>query len=404
MRRAPATLVLSLAWGAAHAAGFGSPGTAGADFLKIPLSARAAGMAQALAAQGGAAEGLELNPALLGRLDGAQLAGGSVSYFEGITLNHGTLSYGQGRWGAGLSLVTLTTPDIASYDSLGNASGSFRQSDMGLGLGAAYAWRKWSLGLAGRVVTRQLAGLGSSGFEGDAGVAWLEEGWRFGVSAQHLGSLSALEQQADDSPMTFRAAVGWQGEGDEGLSLTLELDGVLERDAQTQTRAGVELGYRQSVFARLGWQYSASFDGRQGLAAGLGAAYKTLSLDYAYVPYAGLGSTHRFSLSARFGATGKGYGAVEILGPPRDVEARVEGNALLLTWSAPEGRAPAGYQVYVRRKRDDALKPALRKPTQSTQLRLKNLGSIKEAGFVVVSVDAKGEENGRADELYFKFK
>lgn len=404
MTRAWAASCLTLLASLAQAASFGSPGTAGADFLKIPLSARAAGMGQALAAQGSAAEALELNPALLGRLDGAQLAGGSISYFEGITLNHGSVSYGQGRWGAGLNLVMLNTPDIAGFDSLGNATGSFKQSDMGLGLGAAYAWRSWSLGLAGRMVSRQLAVLSESGFEGDLGVAWLDAGWRFGVSAQHLGSLSALESAADEAPMTFRAGLGWQGEWDEGLALLLELDGVLERDAQTQTRAGVELGYKQSVFARLGWQYSSSFDGRQGLAAGLGASYKSLSLDYAYVPYAGLGSTHRVSLSAQFGATGKGYGAVEILGPPREVEARVEGNALILTWTAPEGRAPAGYQVYVRRQRDDALKPALRKPTQATQLRLKNLGKIQEAGFVVVSVDAQGNENGRAEELRMRLK
>src|SRR6185369_9155263 len=101
MRRASiAVLILGLARTLTAAeAGFGSVGTAGADFLKIPSSTRPAGMAGAVAASAEGLEALEFNPARLSTVLGWELSGQHLSYAEGIALEQGSLGWGRPGFG-----------------------------------------------------------------------------------------------------------------------------------------------------------------------------------------------------------------------------------------------------------------------------------------------------------------
>ncbi len=86
---------------ASRAADFGSPGTAGADFLKIPSDTRAAGMGGAVAASAWAWKALEYNPAQLDSVLGWELSAQHLSYAEGIALEQLAPGLGQARLGRG---------------------------------------------------------------------------------------------------------------------------------------------------------------------------------------------------------------------------------------------------------------------------------------------------------------
>ena len=136
-------MLLALAFcaaGALQAAGFGSPGTDGEDFLKIPVSTRAAGMGGALVALGDDLSAIEFNPARLSQLDGWLLSGGHLSYFAGINMENLGLGYGDSQGGLGLLFQSLNSPSIPALDSQGNPEGSFSENDLALTLGGGRAF------------------------------------------------------------------------------------------------------------------------------------------------------------------------------------------------------------------------------------------------------------------------
>ena len=293
----PALLALPLG-----AAAFGSAGTTGAQFLELPASARAAGLAGTGVALARGVEGLEYNPARLAPLGGWDLAADHVSYLQGIDLEQLGAAWGQPDYGLGLGLTTLGSPAITQTDAAGNAIGTFNQQDLALSLGGAWAWRTLSLGLTGRWVQQQLAGYSSSGAEADAGLAWQPwPGWHLGAALQHAGSLSAYGSVADPDPLLLRQGLGWEGAFEDGISLSLEADAVEPSGGSLQVRGGAELGW-SVLFLRLGGVWSQDYDSRQTSTLGVGLKLGAVTLDYAFADLTGLGATQRFGLSWRPGA------------------------------------------------------------------------------------------------------
>lgn len=62
--------------------------------------------------------------------------------------------------------------------------------------------------------------------------------------------------------------------------------------------SGGELGYKEIVFVRVGYQ--TAYENR-GLTTGIGLKYKNFNVDYAYVPYSlDFGNSNTFSLGISF--------------------------------------------------------------------------------------------------------
>jgi hypothetical protein len=388
-------LPLALA-AAGRAAGFGSAGTAGADFLKIPSFTRPAGMAGAVAAGAMGLEAMEYNPARLSGVMGWELDAQHLAYFEGINIEQ--VSFGGGRpgLGAGLSVLSLSTPDIPMTDFSGAQTGTFKQQDLALSGGLGLGWGGFSVGALGRGLQRNLAGFSYSGAEADLGAAWSSGGLRLGAAAQHLGSLGALSQVADPSPMTFRGGLAWVHNNPTGLSFVGELDGVQSRDAAPQARLGVEAGLSY-FFARAGTQVSSAYDGRQPFTLGLGVRLASWELNYAFADIQGLGTGHRFGLNWRLDGA---YGGRKDLQAPRGLAMKKEGQNLLLTWDQAEHAA--GYAVYLRKTKDGALARAGKTGAKQRQLRLKNAAKLPDLGLAVATLDGDGQESPLSDELRVK--
>jgi hypothetical protein len=90
------------------------------------------------------------------------------------------------------------------------------------------------------------------------------------------------------------------------LFLAGELVGYLDQAAEART--GFEYAASDALFLRAGYRYSLRDNdlgngALSGLTAGLGIALGAVRFDYAWVPYGDLSSTHRFTITSRFGAT-----------------------------------------------------------------------------------------------------
>jgi hypothetical protein len=385
---------LLLTAGQLGAASFGSPGTAGSDFTKIIASTRPAAMGGAGAALGSSLSGLDLNPATLAGISGPQLEAGHISWFEDIALDRVALAWGRPQGFAfGLSYVQLGTPEITQTDLSGLETGSFKQDDRGLGLSVARPVGMADLGLTLRGLQRQLAGLSETGFEADLGLRLrLGDGWSLGLGALHLGSLSALETEADAAPSTLRAGVGWEHPLGDDVEAAISVDGVQSVDSAIQVRAGAELTLYKVLSLRAGSQYSDAFDNRQAFTAGVGLHWQGLGVDYAYAPFGALGSTQRIGISWTGNPLAKRY----VPARPQWLEARRENGGAVLRW---DGAGAPQWAVYLKKGADDELTRVGQVTAAESQVRLRKVANNRDIVFAVAPIDPVEGEGPRSHQM-----
>ncbi len=369
-------------------------GSTGAAFLKLMTAARASGMGGAGAALSGGLESLQLNPAGIAALPSLEASASQVSYLQGINLE--TLSLGGPLpWGtlAG-SATLLASPEIQALDSQGNGAGTFSLKDSAFGLAWAARAGAFSLGLQGRSLSNSLAGESAQGFSADLGaLAALPLGFQAGLAAQNLGSLGALESQADPLPWTLRLGLSWDSARDRPSGLVLALDTVQSADADAQVRAGLEGRLAGQFFARAGLQWSQAFGQQQLFAAGAGLRELGLGLDYAFVPFGILGNTQLVSLTADFGQLfALGHPEARPPSAPLDLVLRPSRGAFSLSWNPPASAPAAGYFVYVSKGPGEPLEKVNQKPGTEALARLRGLDPGREYSVAVSAVDAKGRE------------
>jgi hypothetical protein len=391
--------ILSLALGLAVCAALPAAGTSGADFLKVLPSARSAGLAGCLVAGDGIAS-LEANPAGLAGLEAAEATFTHLSWLQGFSMEHGAaaLPLGPGALAATVSL--MGSGDIPALDAQGQDAGTFSQQDLAAGLAYGARLSSLRLGLSARYLSRSLAGRSATGFAGDLGAALpLGGGFSLGLAGQNLGSLSALESEADPLPLTLRGGLAWKNEGPSGVAL--EVGASKPQDSAVQARAGLEGRFDGMLFGRAGLNYSPELDGRGLFTLGGGLRYLGFQFDYAFTPFGLLGNAHRLSLTALFGEWTKKAEAERrsLAEAPAELLLTPSAGRLDVRWQAPPGKATAGYYLWLRKGPGKPLLKVNAKPSPHTFAALKGLDPGVEYGIAVSAVDVDGMEGPRTDEL-----
>jgi hypothetical protein len=390
-RALAALLVLA---SSASAASFGSPGTAGLDSSKILSSPRPAAMGGAGTALGKALSNIDLNPAALSDLVGPQAEAAHISWFEDIALDRVALAWGRGQGASlGLSYVQLGTPDVSAIDVNGVSQGSFHENDRSLALSAALPVGSLDLGVSLRASQRELAGLSETGFDGDLGARLrLGAGWSLGLSALHLGSLSALEKEADAAPSTVRGGLAWDHALGDDVEASVAVDGVQSVDAAVQVRAGAELRLYRVLSLRAGSQYSDAYDNRQAFTAGAGLHWNGIGIDYAYAPFGALGSTQRIGLSWTGNPLAQAHGPAR----PEWLEARRENGGAVLRW---DGSGAPRWAVYLKRGQGEELSRVTEVSSAESQVRLRKVADNTDVVFAVAPVDPVEGEGPRSHQM-----
>jgi len=394
--------LLALVLPAATGLHAGTTGTSGAPFLQIPVMARPAGMAGADTALASGVEGMDYNPAALSDLVNWDLSADYLSYALGISLDELAVGWGrQGYGGGALSLVSLSTPDVAQTDAFGNQTGStFKEQDLAVAGGYGYALGPWSAGLAVRSVSLSLAGYTESGAEGDLGLGYaFPLGWRLGLALQHLGSLGAASSVADATPMTLRGGLGWKGSLPHGFALALDADVAQPNDSSLEILGGGELNW-SLVYLRVGGEWSQDWDSRQTSTLGAGFRLGDVGVDYAFAEITGLGATQRFGVSWRMGAAhAAASAAAEPEAAPGHLAVRRDGDDLVLSWDPLP--AAQGYWVFLRRSRAGALERVGKEPIQVNHVRLKR-AALLDIGLAVAAAGADGAQGSLSAELHVR--
>lgn len=288
-------------------------GTTGAAFLKLPGSARAEALAGTYGAAADGAESLFWNPAGLVRVAGTGRSEASVSYNALLASSYGgTLAYARpladGRSAFAAGLLYHSAGAVDGYDRFGNPNASFTPTDLAGAGGYARRVGPVAVGAGAKFLRSELSGSSGVSFALDLGVLMervtdVSDGAvDFGASVRNLGPGMSLGGSADPLPFVFQLGGAWHV----SPQAAFMLDGRLPVDADPFPSIGFEFlqpfGTASKGALRAGYDVhrTKGLDGLVGLAAGGGLDLDFFRLDYAWVPFGDLGTTHRVTLAFRF--------------------------------------------------------------------------------------------------------
>jgi len=282
-------------------------GTSGAEFLKIGPGARPAAMGEAFTGVADDIHAIYWNPAGLGTLKDAEMAGMHMEYFQSIQYEFAAFAYPSREHGTfGFAVTNLHTDNIDRRTQDTDAAvGQFGSSDNAYWLSYGYALSsRLSLGANAKLVHQTLDSSHSNAYAGDGGILY-DVAWhdlRLGASVQNLGSKVKFENEADPLPLTCRL-----GASAPLLSrrMLVSSDLIIPRDHQMGLALGGEykhpLAHGITASVRSGYRTDSDVTGFSGVSAGGGLEVGRAAFDFAWVPFGELGNAYRFGLHLKFG-------------------------------------------------------------------------------------------------------
>ena len=306
-------------------------GTGGAQFLQIPIGARAESMAGAVAGYIDDASSVFWNPAGMVKVKNVEVF---FSYMDWFTLfNHSAASIvyninGVGAFGA--SLIIFDTREMEITTEL-EPNGTGRFFDAGdLAIGVSYARSltdRFSVGVTAKYVYQQIWNETASGFAFDIGTQYrLDfqnltiamsmtnfggdlkfEGPDLDINYENeiypLSRITPAGLQTEDYPLPlhFQVGIGFDIFEADFVKMRGAVDATHPNDNTERVLFGTEFSFFDRFYIRGG--YKLNFDDQKfafGAGANVPVASSAVYFDYAYSVYDLLPSVHRISVKLTF--------------------------------------------------------------------------------------------------------
>ena len=312
-------------------------GTTAGQFLKIGAAARALGMGGAQVAMPGDVSSIYWNQAALSRMEvNGELTLNHANWLADVQYDFlaGILPIGEiGTFG--FTVTSLRVPEdlVRTVES---PEGDGRRWDASsLALGIAFARNltdRFSIGFHAKYIHESVWTEQANGVAFDVGTLYLSEipGLTIGASISNFGSKMKLDgrslyfnQDPDgsvgsgpnnvpaeyrtdefDLPLTFRIGVAYDAVKTDLIRCTVALDATHPNDNTEYLNSGMELAWREVVFARVGYKSLLLRDSEEGLTWGFGIHYGITNvvqfkLDYGFANYGRLKNVQFFSLGLK---------------------------------------------------------------------------------------------------------
>lgn len=309
-------------------AGNSKVGTTAYSFLKMGVGAKALSMGNAFVGLADDESALYYNPAGIIGFQQKAVSGSYMNYIADIqsgnlmfVLPQGVMTdsadpndedeavFQDSKSAIGFSAIYLNYGRIDEANAEGTITGDFGGSDMAFGLTYAIkASRLVSVGGTAKFIYQKIDQYSSKGVAVDVGmlVRLKDARTNIGVSASNLGfQLSGLSDEHKD-PLPILVRVGISHRVRE-LPLTVSGEGVYPSDNDLYGSIGVEISPNIPLALRLGYssfgknyKTGGDKDNTAGFSLGVGFKFTKMAVDYAFLPYADLGSLHRFCFAYRW--------------------------------------------------------------------------------------------------------
>jgi hypothetical protein len=281
------------------------PGQSGMAFLKLGVSGRGTGMADAGSAIVSGAAATYYNPAGL-IPGGASPAASQLMFMHREWIQDTRMEF----LGAsialdddnalGASINSTTVSDIEIRTRPGPADGTFTSREFSVGLSYAHRFTPdLRIGVTGKFLYQKIFVDEGSGYAADLGAIWKSpvDSLTIGAALCNLGSMGALRSEKTTLPALLRAGPAYTFRvAEDQIEAILAADFVrIFPEQRNYLNTGAELRFNTFIAARGGYQFGS--EGR-GLSLGVGISYGMLVLDYAFAKISSdLGDAHTISLA-----------------------------------------------------------------------------------------------------------
>ncbi|MDE2141046.1 MAG: PorV/PorQ family protein [Elusimicrobia bacterium] len=274
-----------------------------ASFLTIGAGARYLGVGGTGTALANDASALYWNPAGLAGLEKREVTASHAELSQSV--RHDFLAYAQptelGTFAAGATYLSQSA--LEGRDAQGHPTGGFQASDAALSLGYGRKTEWADLGATAKYIQSHIGSAQAETVALDLGARKALGPVVLGAALRNAGPGMKYDNQRNDLPLrlAFGAAYAFAG----GHALAAEWTNG-PRGAGNDAGFGGEYQAIKGVFLRAGYTTQTAttggsgFDAARGLTLGIGLRSARWTIDYAAVPMGELGSTHRFTLGARW--------------------------------------------------------------------------------------------------------
>jgi len=297
-------------------AGRGKVGTAGMQFLKIGIGARAVGMNEAFVAAANDVSAIHYNPAGLTYVTNKAVLLTHIEWPADIRYEFGAAVLPlEGIGVFGVYVGMLTTGDMKETVPYQGWTGSyFNASDwvVGLSFGRAMT-NRFSFGGTVKYITEYLGQDNADNLAFDFGTLFdvVGRGFKFGMNITNFGPDAKYSRDQFPLPISFRLGAVFDVYRNGAHALVASLEGSHPNDNVEQVAIGGEYSLRDALFLRSGYRTNLELkdldkvdEPFEGMSFGAGARFKVsdvrAQLDYAYTDLGFLDTAQRFSLTFTF--------------------------------------------------------------------------------------------------------
>lgn len=311
-------------------------GTTAADFLTIPVGARATGMGNAITASVDDATSVYWNPAGLASIDKGAVTLEYAEWLVGVDFNFVSVSIPVQNGAFAIGLTSMRTPDmeVTTVEQQNGTGETFTASSYALA--ASYARNltdKFSIGGSAKVINERIWNSTATGVAIDVGTMFETpfQGIRLGAAITNFGSKmqlggddlliavdidpnnegnnesarGSLNTDQFDLPLTMRIGLAGEVFQDQNSRLTLAVDALNPNNSEQYLNVGAELAlFGELLMLRGGYSELLLDDALRSFTVGGGLRYGFGSLafavDYAYESLEYFDGVNRFTFALLF--------------------------------------------------------------------------------------------------------
>jgi hypothetical protein len=307
-------------------------GTAGAQFLKIPVGGRAAAMAGAFVSNANDVSAVFWNPAGIVSVNSSGVLFAHTEWWATVQMNHAAFVQtleGVGSFGVSFTSLSMDKMDVTTEDQPEGTGETFDAGDLMIGLtyarkltedfsvgiSAKYIqqriWNETANGIAFDVGTqyrigfRDLTlGMSMANFGGDMTYDGRDLAVDYAVNPNNVTTRLAPSRLAPDSyplPLHFQVGISMSPYVSDDFSVLVAADVAHPNDNNEELNVGMELTILRQLFLRGGYRFGYDIE-KATLGAGVSAPLGGINLtfDYAYAMYNLLPNISRFSVAMTF--------------------------------------------------------------------------------------------------------